>query len=84
MMKSRMQKMLVRGFVDGHAIMLDFDKIYTVLVLAIYRVLYEEYGFGPERLTRISAGLAEFFHREDMSTIGDELTYWADKRGIKY
>ena len=83
-MKSRMQKMVVREFMDGHPVILDFDKIYVVLVLAIYRVLYEEYGFGPERLTRISAGLAVFFHREDMNTIGDELTYWADKRGIKY
>lgn len=83
-MKSRMQKMVVREFMDGHPVILDFDKIYVVLVLAIYRVLYEEYGFGPERLTRISAGLAEFFRREDLTTIGDELTYWADKRGIKY
>lgn len=77
-MKSRMQKMVVREFMDGHPVILDFDKIYVVLVL------YEEYGFGPERLTRISAGLAEFFRREDLTTIGDELTYWADKRGIKY
>lgn len=83
-MKSRMQKAVIRGTLNGKTVLLDYDKVYIVLVLAIYRVLYEEFGFGPERLTRISAKLAEFFRREDLTTIGDELTYWADHRGIKY
>lgn len=62
----------------------SIKSVYTIILLAVYRGLYEKYGFGPERLNRLTEWLASFFETEDLSTIGDELTYWADKKGIKY
>lgn len=41
-------------------------------------------SFGLERLNRLTEWLAGFLETEDLSTIGDELAYWADKKGIKY
>lgn len=68
----------------GQVTSTSVKSVYTVILLAIYRGLYEKYGFGPERLNRLTEWLAGFLETEDLSTIGDELTYWADKKGIKY
>ena len=62
----------------------DSQGFYIVTLLAIYRGLHELYGFGPERLNRITDFLPKFFQREDLSTIAEELMYWADKHGIRY
>lgn len=83
-MKSRMHKLMIRGMADGNVILLDSTKYYTILILSVCRVLHEEYGFGPDRLNRLTEALADFMNREDANTLGDELTYWAEKRGIKF
>lgn len=83
-MKNRNKKLLIRGVADGKTILLDSSKFYVLFILAVRRVLYEEFGFSTERLNRVTAGLAAFLDREDPATIGDELIYWAEKKGIKY
>lgn len=75
-MKARISK--------GQVTSASAKSVYTIILLAIYRGLYEKYGFGPERLNRLTEWLAGFLETEDLSTIGDELAYWADKKGIKY
>ena len=60
---------------------------------AISEILTEEQILGQlmeeraeliQALNRLTAALADFMNREDANTLGDELTYWAEKRGIKF
>lgn len=46
--------------------------------------LMEECAELIQALNRLTAALADFMNREDANTLGDELTYWAEKRGIKF
>lgn len=62
----------------------DSQSFFTITLLAICRVLHEEEGFGPVKLNRLIDKLSKFFAREDLTTIGEELIYWADKYGIDY
>lgn len=82
-MKSRIHKTQIRWFRQGVEYT-NAKGFYTVLILAVCWILNTKFGFGVERLNRITSDLYEFFAKEDLTTIAEELTYWANKKGIKY
>lgn len=83
-MKSKLRKIQIRGFQNGGIEYMSAQNFYTVIILSICRVLHEKKQYGPGRCNELIADLNEFLEREDLSTIAEELTWWADKYGIKY
>lgn len=61
-----------------------FIDYYSVLILGVAWILHNEFGFGKERINRMVQKFKDFIFSEDLTTIAEELTYWADKNGINY
>lgn len=83
-MKSRVHKTAIRNVLNGRTGYVPSEVYCTTVMLVLARVLHEQRGFGPQRINELFAGTYEFLQREDLTTLYEELTYWADKYGINY
>jgi hypothetical protein len=79
-MRSKHQKKVVNDTLKN-SIFIDY---YSVLILGVAWILHNEFGFGKERINRMVQKFKDFIFSEDLTTIAEELTYWADKNGINY
>lgn len=82
-MKSRVSKYMVKGLMKNKTFVNGVD-FFTILLLAICFILNQEFDFSYSDINDLIVKVYRFFEKEDMTTIGEELEYWANKHDIVY